>query len=154
MQFETTVLDEFYIIGISVRTANANGQAQADIGALWSRFFNQNIISQIPDKVNNDLYCVYTDYESDYQGPYTTVLGCKVQSLQNIPDGLSGIPIPAANYQVYTSQGKLPDCVGQTWHYIWQHTQNRKYTADFDVYGPEAQNPEAAIVKTYLSITA
>jgi predicted transcriptional regulator YdeE len=153
MLLETTYLENFYIIGIAVRTTNQNGQAQADIGELWGRFFRQNVISQTPDKISKDLYCVYTNYESDFQGPYTTVLGCRVVSLQNIPDELTGLTIPAATYQVYMSQGKLPDCVGETWHYIWQNAQNRKYIADFDVYGPEAQNPEAAIVKTYVSIT-
>jgi predicted transcriptional regulator YdeE len=153
MLVETTTLENFYIIGISVRTSNANGQAQADIGELWGRFFNQNRISQIPDKISEDLYCVYTDYESNFEGPYTTVLGCQVASLEYIPDGFTGVTFPAANYQVYTSQGKLPDCVGQTWNYIWQNARNRKYTADFDVYGPEAQNPESATVKTYLAVT-
>ncbi|RDC65352.1 GyrI-like domain-containing protein [Adhaeribacter pallidiroseus] len=152
MPLETIALDELYIIGISVRTSNANGQAQTDIGELWSRFFRQNVINQIADKISPDLYCVYTDYESDHTGPYNTVLGCKVPNLQDIPAGLTGITIPAANYQIYTSQGKLPDCVGETWQSIWQNAQNRRYAADFDVYGPEAQNPESAIVKTYLSV--
>ncbi|PSR54683.1 AraC family transcriptional regulator [Adhaeribacter arboris] len=152
MVFETVPIHPFYIIGISVRTTNQNGQAQADIGELWGRFLSQNLISQIPNKESNVIYCVYTDYESDYQGPYTTILGCRVSSLEAIPPGFTGITIPAATYQVYTSQGKLPECVGQTWNYIWQNAQNRKYSADFDVYDSQSQTPESATVKTYLSV--
>lgn len=45
MTSETQFLYFFYIIGISVRTSNKNDQAQADIGELWGRFLNQNLIS-------------------------------------------------------------------------------------------------------------
>lgn len=152
MTFETITLPEFYIMGISVRTSNGNGQAQADIGALWGKLLQENILTQIPNKVNNEIYCVYTNYENDFQGLYTTILGCQVSSLETIPIGFMGKIILAANYQVYTSKGKLPDCVAETWNYIWQTNPNRKYAADFEVYGQQAQNPEAVEVKTYVSV--
>ncbi|HZV12359.1 MAG TPA: effector binding domain-containing protein, partial [Candidatus Kapabacteria bacterium] len=36
--FDLITLDEFNIIGISVRTTNQNGQSQKDIGELWEKF--------------------------------------------------------------------------------------------------------------------
>ena len=62
------------IIGIETRTTNQNGQAMKDIGGLWNRFFSENIISKIPKAVNSNVYAIYTDYESDYTGEYTTLL--------------------------------------------------------------------------------
>jgi predicted transcriptional regulator YdeE len=150
--FVTTELSEFKIIGIDVRTTNQNGQSQKDIGDLWGKFMRENIIQQIPTKVNDDTYCVYTDYENDANGFYTTILGCAVSSLDHIPGGFASKIITASKYRVYKSTGKLPDCVVETWMDIWQLNIERKFSADFDVYGPKSQDPENAEVDTYVSI--
>jgi predicted transcriptional regulator YdeE len=152
MNNKTVEHSDFKIIGISVRTTNQDGKSQKDIGELWGKFMGQNILAQIPEKESNDVYCIYTDYETDFNGPYTTILGCKVRSLDSIPDGFVGKVIPAAKYNLYTSAGKLPDCVVDTWKHIWQSGVKRKYSADFDVYSEKAQNPQNAEVDTYLSI--
>jgi predicted transcriptional regulator YdeE len=152
MKYNTKELPPFYIIGISVRTTNQNNQSQKDIGELWGRFMNDKIADKIPNKESNDIYCMYTDYESDYKGPYTTILGCKVSSLANIPVGFVGKVIPATKYQVYTSTGKLPNCVISTWMEIWKSVTNRKYIADFEVYGDKAQNPANVEVETFVSV--
>jgi predicted transcriptional regulator YdeE len=152
MHYQTVTLDAFYIAGIAVRTTNAGGQSQKDIGALWQQFYSSNIIEQIPEKQSHAIYCVYTNYESDASGAYTTLIGCRVPSLNNLPQGITGTIIPPATYQLYTATGKLPDCVLDTWMHIWQASINRKYAADFDVYGEKAQNPDQAQVQTYLSV--
>lgn len=152
MKNEIKKLPEFKIIGISVRTTNQNGKSQKDIGELWGKFMGQNIIEQIPNKINFDIYCLYTDYESDFNGAYTTILGCKVNSLDNIPKGFIGKTFPELKYNLYKSEGKLPECVINTWIKIWESKIDRKYTVDFDVYGKDAQNPENAKVETYVSV--
>jgi predicted transcriptional regulator YdeE len=152
MDFATIFLEQFFVIGIAVRTTNQNGRSQKDIGELWQRFFQQNVPSQIPGKVNDNIYCIYTDYESDANGAYTTILGCKVKTLNNVPDGLVGKTIGPSTYRLYKSSGKLPDCVLATWGEIWQTSINRHYSSDFDVYGPNMQDPNNAGVETYLSV--
>ena len=126
-------LPEFLIAGISVRTIN-NGQAGVDIKALWDKFYKEQIIEIIPGKLSGDIYCVYTDYETDYTGYYTAVLGCKVSSIAELPAGLTGIIIPASAYAVCESKGNLPHSVLTTWQQIWDSDINRAYKADFDVY--------------------
>jgi predicted transcriptional regulator YdeE len=152
MQYDTITLDPFYLMGIAVRTTNEGGQSQRDIGLLWQRFYKDNILAQIPNKKSDAVYCVYTDYEQDANGFYTTILGCAVSTLQTIPESLIGITIPKAMYRVYTSVGKLPDSVLATWMHIWTSPINRAFVADFDVYGAGAQDSHAAEVKTYLSV--
>jgi len=99
----TKTLDAFHVIGLFVRTTNVNNKALKDIGELFGNFVSENISEKIPSKISDDIYCVYTDYESDFNGPYTTVIGCKVSSLTDIPTGLTGITIPESKYQVYKS---------------------------------------------------
>lgn len=153
MDYKTTVLENFYIAGISVRTINKDGKAQKDLGELQHKFFTRQIAATIPNKVSDDVYCAYTDYESDFMGEYTAILGCKVSSVENLPKGLIVKEIPMSTYRVYKSEGKLPECIAGTWAEIWRSPDNdRAYKADFEIYGAEAQNPENAAVYTYLSV--
>jgi predicted transcriptional regulator YdeE len=152
MEYQTKELPSFYVIGIWVRTTNQNGQSQKDIGELWGKYMQGNIEAKIQNKVSGDTYCVYTDYESDETGKYTTLLGYKVSSLDSIPPGMIGITVPKSTYRVYTSTGKLPDCVVNTWMNIWKTDINRKFAADFDVYGTKAKNQSNAEVGTFLSV--
>lgn len=154
MKHEEVALDKFTVVGISVRTTNQDYRSQADIARLWEAFFLNGIIQSLPDKVSNDIYCIYTDYESDYTGEYTTVIGYRVPDAKNIPTNLSLTikEIPQSKYNKYISEGELPYAVGKTWAHIWQSDIDRRYSADFDVYGEEAKDPKNARITTFLSI--
>jgi predicted transcriptional regulator YdeE len=152
MSHTTTTLDEFTIAGISVRTTNENGKAANDIGALWQRFFSENVIDKIDNKVSDDIYCIYTDYESDFTGAYTTIIGCKVIANAQFSGGLIVRKVPSSTYQLYKSTGRLPDTVLATWQEIWQSSIERNYIADFDVYGEGCRDPDNAVVETYVSV--
>lgn len=154
MKHEEVRLDKFTVVGLSVRTTNQNYQSQGDIAKLWEAFFRNEIIQSIPNKVSDDIYCIYTDYESDYTGEYTTIIGYKVSDAKEIPTNLSLTikDIPESTYYKYISEGELPYAVGRTWAHIWQSNINRRYLADFDVYGEDARNSEKARITTFLSI--
>ncbi len=147
-------LESFKIIGIQVETTNENGKATADIGKLWEQFYADNIPSIIPNVVSEEVYSIYTDYETDYKGKYTTVLGMKVNSLDQIPTGLVGRKFSGGKYRQFIAKGKMPDAVVDTWNEIWVNDKelNRKYTADFEVYGPKSQDGENAEVAIYIAI--
>ncbi|WP_029904612.1 GyrI-like domain-containing protein [Prevotella sp. 10(H)] len=154
MKYEEVTLDKFTVVGISVRTTNQNHQSQDDIVKLWQAFFRNGIIQSLPNKVSDDIYCIYTDYESDYTGEYTTVIGYKVTDAESIPTNLSLTikQIPESKYYKYISEGELPYAVGRTWAHIWQSDIDRRYLADFDVYGEDAKDPANARITTFLSI--
>ena len=147
---KSIALKEFKIIGVAVRTSNQNGQSEIDVCSLWSRFIEDALMEQIPNKESADVYSVYSDYESDQS--YTTTIGCKVSSFEGLPEGFVGKTIPASKYELYLSTGKLPDCVVKTWTKIWASPIERSFIADFDIYGAQAQRPEDARVETYVSI--
>ena len=148
-----TTIQTFAIIGLSIRTTNENQQAMQDIPALWAKFFAENTLAKIPNKVDDTLYCIYTDYEKDYTRPYTTLLGCKVESLDEIPDGLSGRLIKGGTYTTFTATGNINEgIVAQEWIKIWNSNLERAYTADIEVYGEKAQNPEKAEIDILIAI--
>jgi predicted transcriptional regulator YdeE len=149
---EITRQNEFYIVGISVRTTNQNNQSQTDIGGLWARIMQEGLLQQIEDKVSDDIYSVYTDYETDHTGFYTTVMGCKVSTLAHVKEGFTGVTIPQGKYQIYTLTGKFPEKVGEAWQHIWASGIERSYTADYDLYYDDAKSFEETEVKIYLAV--
>jgi predicted transcriptional regulator YdeE len=149
----TELINEFYVIGIAVRTSNENGQSGVDIPKLWETFFNENIVDQIPNKLNSTIYCLYTDYVKDHTRPYTTVLGCRVENLSTIPQHMVGKTVGAASYIKYTAKGDLAaGIVFSEWLKIWESDLPRAFTTDFEVYGEKAQNSTQAEVEIFIAL--
>ena len=146
-------IDSFKIIGIASETTNANGKAAEDLEKLWERFFVENIANKIPNKISEEIYSIYTDYESDYTGKYTCVIGQKVDSMEVIPNGLIGREFKSGKYQKFVAKGQMPNAVVEIWKEIWAKDKelNRKYTADFEVYGQKSQNGENSEVEIYIA---
>ncbi len=150
-------IQRFYVIGISTRTTNENGQSAKDIEALWGRFWGEDIQKQIPAKISDDIYAVYTDYETDFTGPYTTIIGLVVSSLENIPQGFTGLTIETSVYEQFVSKGKMPEAVFNTWLEIWGNEDlnlKRAYQADFTVHGKKYHDGDQAEVETFISVKA
>lgn len=146
-------INEFKIIGISVKTTNKNNQSAQDIGKLWQQFYMENLFDKIPNKLCNDIYSIYTDYKSDFTEEYTTIIGVKVSSLENIPTGLIGRQFPSDNFVKYTAKGLMPKAIVEVWTDIWKRDKElgRKYTYDFEVYGEKSQNGENSEVEIYIA---
>lgn len=130
------------IVGLSARTSNDPGKADVDIPQLWEKFMAQNTQQRIPHKVDNTLYAIYTDYEGDHTQPYTIVVGCNVNKLDNIPEDLTVKIIPEAQYTQFVAKGDLTkDAVINTWMEIWKTDLKRAYTTDLEIYGDKAIDP-------------
>src|SRR5215469_13443289 len=128
---ELRIRDEFSVIGIGVRTSNAAEMSGSDarIPALWNDYFATAVPARIPNKgPDQSTFAVYTEYESDHTGLYSLVLGQWVSSLDQIPDGMVGLKIPASRYLVFSADGTVPDAIVAAWREIWTYFQvNQNY---------------------------
>lgn len=146
-------VEPFKIIGIAVRTTNENNQAAKDIPVLWEQLMKENIVENIPNKIDNAVYSIYTDYEKDHTKPYTTILGCKVESLDHIPEGMVGKSFDGGDYVKFTPKGNLAEnLVINEWIKIWNMDLGRTFTADFEIYGEKAMNPADAEVDILIAV--
>lgn len=142
--------NEKFFIGLELKTNNE--ECSLSMPAHKDRFFKENILSKIPNKINGNILALYTDYEGDYTKPYSWILGCEVSDLKQIPEGLVGKIIPKSDYVVFTTQGEFPQGLINVWENIWKADLPRSYTSDFEVYRSDfdpQQNPE---VKVYIAI--
>ena len=153
MTMKRVIIEPFKVIGIAVRTTNQNGQAGQDIGTLWSKFMSEGIVDRIPNKLDSNIFSIYTNYEGDHTEPYDTILGCKVSTLDDIPVGMVGQVFDGGSYGQFVSKGDLTKgVVFGTWTDIWAMNIDRVYTADFEIYGQKAQNPTDAEVDIFIAL--
>jgi predicted transcriptional regulator YdeE len=146
-------IEPFKVIGISVRTTNENDQAAKEIADLWGKFMSENVLDAIPNKIDNTVYSIYTDYESDHTKPYTALLGCKVKSLDNIPNGLTGKLFDGGDYVRLSAKGDLmKGLIVSKWAEIWKMDIERAFDTDFEVFGEKAQNPADAEIDFLISV--
>jgi len=150
--------EAFQIIGISTKTSNANElTAQAKIPQLWQDFYEKNIVDQLSKLDNQNVYGLYSDYETDVNGNYAITIGVEASKMNDASPEWVIKTIPAAKYLVFTShKGKMPEIVIQTWQEIWAWFANSKvertYTGDFELYDERCANPQAAQVEVYIAI--
>ena len=151
---DVTQIKEFNLVGIFVRTNDGDlMKLMSDMQGLWNKFLSENIAAQITNKINNDIYCVYTDYEGDYTKPYVAFLGCQVANLDDIPDGLIGRKFSGGKFNKYVAKGNIMHgIVAQTWGYIWNLDLSRTYIADFEVYGARAEDLANAEVDIFIGV--
>jgi predicted DNA-binding transcriptional regulator YafY len=146
-------IEPFKIIGIAIRTTNENGQAAQDIAQLWGKFMGEDILTKIPNKIDHTIYSLYTDYEGDHNKPYTTIIGCKVETLEDVPAGMVGKPIAGGDYLKTTARGNLNEgLIVKQWTNIWEMDLDRTYDADFEVFGEKAQNPLDAEIEFLVGV--
>ncbi|MBF0105901.1 MAG: AraC family transcriptional regulator [Deltaproteobacteria bacterium] len=138
-------IDPTLVVGVNARTTNQTEWKSdtAKLPALWKNFFTMNVCSTIPNAIEgNQIYGVYSDYESDYNGAYTVTAGKRVSESKNLPQGLTPVNIESGTYLVFEGRGPLPEIVIQLWQEIWSYfskpqSPKRKYTTDFELYKPD-----------------
>jgi predicted transcriptional regulator YdeE len=152
MNQRTISKKSFQVIGIEMTTSNE--KSMEDIPVLWEKFYTRDIKKNIPNKLDNNILAIYTNYEGNYTMPYTYLLGCVVSSLSDIPEGMIGKSISSAKYEIFTAKGKMPDKIVEAWQYIWgpEIDAKRSYVTDFEVYGDKYNDLENSEVEVYIGV--
>jgi predicted transcriptional regulator YdeE len=150
---QKTKIGEFILIGLKLgkKTTNEGGQSSIDCGNLWQKFEKGNSKERISNRVGDEIYAVYFDYEGDYTKPFSYFVGCKVKANTNVPAGMTSLTVSEDEYTKLVAKGKMPGCVANTWKEIWQSSIERKYKYDFEIYGEKSKDWNNAEVEIFVS---
>ena len=150
----------FNVIGIAERTTNAKEMSgEGVIGKQWGRFFQDNLLAQIPNKADTSIIAVITDYATDKDGEYTHLIGARVTSTADMPAGMVVKKVPAGKYAIFTSEkGPVAQVVVGTWKRIWMQPKtapggDRAYKADYEVYDERARDPENTQMDVHVGLS-
>lgn len=152
MNITNTKMDSFSVIGITTRTSNKDEFSGAGrIAELWQRFYSENVMTKIENKISDKVLAVYHNYESDANGDYSLMIGLMVDKNAHPTSGLTKIDIPAQDYTQFTSnKGAMPGNIIETWQEIWKSTEsktiNRAYSFDFELYDERAMDPTNSVI--------
>ena len=126
-------IDEFDVVGVSIVTRNS--KAAEEINALWERFFKDSVGQFVPDKANDNIYAVYSDYEGDHEAPYRLTIGYRVTGIET-PTDMHRVRVQDQQYAIMSAAGKQPKALIDTWEAIWSGDLPRSFSTDFELYGP------------------
>ena len=146
--------DAFKLIELSLggKMTNQNGQSGIDCGNLWQKFEKGNFSERIPDRLNNEIYAVYFNYEGDYTQLFSYFIGCKVKNDTIITQGMTHMSIPSGNFTKVVAKGKMPDCVANSWNDISNSNTERSYNYDYEVYGERSRDWNDAEVDIFVLV--
>ncbi len=143
MRVDVTNRDEMLVVGFAVRTTNADEMdpARAKLPALWHRAGAPGAFAHVPGRVDENLYAVLTDYESDHHGAYTQIVGTAVRTVPRLPEGMVAVRVPAAQSLLVEARGPMPQAILEAWQRVWKHTENggtpaRSFGTDLEVHHP------------------
>ena len=153
-----TTQEGFSVIGLQIRTTNSKEMSgEGKIQTLWEKFYSEQIVSKVPSRIEDNIYAVYHDYESDASGEYSLTVGLKVRADAVPSNGLHLVHIPPQGYMKFTTdKGQMPTIVIDCWKHIWEKTMqselNRKYSADFEIYDQRCSDPRSAQLDIYIAL--
>lgn len=139
------------VVGIACRTSNA--EAAVSIPACWQKFLMNNAPVRIAHRtIPPAMYAVYSQYEKDWTGPYTYLLGCGVNKADKVPEGLEAWEIPEQTYAVFRARGQMPAEILGVWANVWSSDLPRTYTYDFELYDKRFTRPLNKEAEVYVAI--
>ncbi len=155
IKMEKISKSKFHLIGLKLdsKTTNEDNQSSKDCGNLWQKFEKDKIVDLIPDKLSNEIYAVYFDYEKDETKAFSYFIGCKVGGNTKVPKNLMRLEIPSQKYMKFTAKGVMTGCVTDTWKKIWHSDIQRTFGFDFEVYDERSKDWNNAELDIYISIT-
>lgn len=142
MNLDIRDIPGFQVVGVQVRTVNAAERQPntAKIPKLWKRYFEEKIEEQIPGRTDPDeIIGVYHNYENDFQGFYTLLIGQRSGFEGPIPGALVRTQVPAQQYLVFEPVPAKPEEIQKVWREVWDYFSQvspfrRAYSHDFELY--------------------
>jgi AraC family transcriptional regulator len=150
-------MDKFYVIGIEVRTS-LKDETKKDITDLWEKAMKTNLFERIPNSMmEKGVFGISADF-SEKDDTFTYMIGCQVSKTDNVPEGMVLREIPKCEYAVFTTKGKLPDCVVEAYKYIYSKwfPENKKWkhagTAEFELYDERMESKDNPEMDIYIPV--
>lgn len=133
--------DALHVIGIELRTSNL--EAARTIPPFWQRLSQERVLEQLPGRLSDDVYAVYTHFEHaglSNDGLYSLVIGAALPAQAPVPAGMVRVVAPAGRRAVFDVEHGRPDLVGAAWAGIWAHDELPKtFVADYERYGADGR---------------
>ncbi len=150
-----------FLVGMEVRTKNSDEMSpHGKIPKLWEEFLKKNISEIIKEKTSENIYGVYSNYESDHTGEYDYFIGYEVNDIKPYSNNNKLIIkkiMPGKYLIVTTEKGPMQKVLFDAWVKIWNMKGSdldgkRAFKTDFEIYPTQVSDPNNSVVDIYLGI--
>jgi predicted transcriptional regulator YdeE len=149
----------FYVAGYAARTNNANeSTGRGLIGNLWGTFLQRHLEAAIPNRMDDQLVVVYSNYAGDEKGDYDYLLGARVSSVERLPAGMTYREVAAGSYAVVIPRAWPPgEAVPEAWKRIWSMRPvelggRRAFVTDYEVSDQHDADPKHTRVEIHVGV--
>ena len=119
------------MLGREIYTTN---ERPKELGDHWHAFYAGGAGGDIPGRISEDIFAVYSDYEGDENMPYRFFIGVEVNPGQPVPEGMCLREIPHAEFMCFRTEGEQPAALIQKWGEIHAADLQRSFQLDFEVH--------------------
>ncbi|MGP9652132.1 GyrI-like domain-containing protein [Glutamicibacter sp. AOP38-B1-38] len=130
--------EAFTVLGCAVRTDEA-GSARI-IPDLWNRVYGERLLNNVPGRIDDDIYAVYTHLENsgrNRSGWFTFLIGVHADPSVTVPEGMSLVSVPASTRASFTVPAGDPTRVMEAWKQAWAYDDAYKtFLCEYERYGP------------------
>src|SRR5687767_7023627 len=98
-------VEKIELIGLALpfKTTNENGQSTTDCGNLWQKFENEKFLEKITERLSDEIFAVYHNYEGNQTKLFSYFIGCKVKPGALVPKGMNTFTIMNGRYHKATA---------------------------------------------------
>lgn len=144
--------EAFNVVGIRYFGSNQNNE----IPQTWNSFLQQKV--KIKHQLNPETTYGMCEHVSDLtdDSEFAYIACVEVDSLEEIPEGMSGKTVAANQYAVFTHKGSV-DRLGDTYEYIYgnwfmKSDYERTEDDDFELYDQRFTNDENSEMEIFIPI--
>ena len=87
---------DIQVVGITLSTSFKEGQSKKDIPPFFHKTLHEGTLNNVPNKLNQNLMCVFLVKPDSPD--FTYAIAKEVSSLENVPDDMISLNLPAADY--------------------------------------------------------
>ena len=87
---------DIQVVGITLSTSFKEGQSKKDIPPFFHKTLHEGTLENVPNKLNQNLMCVFLVKPDSPD--FTYAIAKEVSSLENLPDGMMPLKLPASTY--------------------------------------------------------
>ncbi len=146
----------FSVRGPATRTRDADeaDPSIARIPGLWQRYVQGGATRSVRGALDAGVtVAVYTKYESDQDGSYTSVVGAPLIGTGESQLEHKTVEVPDGSYLLFEARGEMPGALLNTWERIRSYfaaepPYTRLYSADFEIH--DASEPDR--VQVYVGV--
>jgi predicted transcriptional regulator YdeE len=118
------------------------------------------LAESIPNRVDQSLVVVYSDYASDERGEYSYLLDARVSSIARLPPQISYRKVVAGPYAVFTTAvGPRVLVLRAAWQSIWSSSPaelggQRAFLTDYELYDRLSADPDQSQIEIHIGLKA